>query len=229
MSWTLPESKIRAVTEFSPYEPPDCIGAAWWLKLGSRVSEFTDNAAYESVVYEDAYRLDRKSIVEGLPCGGGAVAIDEEGRTFSVKTGRTCGAFALKGVVKAGVLTVDFGESEGAVWASSLDDKPLADTDRILVTHLTDVKSTGMTFGNVERTILLDWGRSPALVRVAEAKVVLDVAMGKWRIYRLNSSGRRLGEVTGMICGGKLVFTASSAPCDGDVSMCYEIKRYTKE
>ena len=225
LSWTLPESRMRAVTEFSPYSPPEWIGAAWWLKLGSSVSETADNAAYRSIMYEEAYSLDRKSIVEGLPCGGGAVAIDENRRTFAVKTGRTCGAFAPMGVVEAGALTVDFGRSEGTVWASSLDDRPLADTDRILVTHLTDVKNTGMSFGDAEKTILLDRGRVPVLVRVAAAKVSLNVAKGEWRIYRLNAAGKRLGEVAGEIDRGLLSFNVSTAPCEGEVAMCYEMKR----
>lgn len=228
LSWTLPESKMRAVTEFSPYAAPDLIGAAWWLKLGSRVSETAEDGSCKSVMYEDAYGLERKTVVKGLPCGGGAVEIDEQRRTFAVKTGRTCGAFAPNGVVRASALTVDFGGSEGTVWASSLDGRPLSGSGRILVTHLTDVKNTGMAFGNAEKTILLDWGKAPVLVRVAEAKVALDVAEGGWRIYRLGSSGKRIGALPCKYGNGKLLFDVSTAPCGGEVSMCYEVERNGK-
>ena len=228
LSWVLPESKIRAVTEFSPYSPPEWIGAAWWLKLGTCVSEKPDDTAYRSVMYEDAYKLQRKSIVEGLPCGGGAVAINEEQGVFAVKTDRTCGAFALKGMVNTGNLTVDFGESAGTVWASSLDGNSLSNSDKILVTHLTDLKNTGMAFGNAEKTILLDWGTIPVLARVAEAKVSLGVKNGSWNIHRLDFAGKRTGKVAGEVKLGKLGFTVSTAPCNGEVVMCYELERMKK-
>ena len=96
-----------------------------------------------------------------------AVWADRKSGAFTVATPRTCGGFAEHGGFTAGTLSVEIGapgqcpEHKAAitdghvsgapstgnysatVWASSLDGKPLAESRRILVSHLTDLRNSG--------------------------------------------------------------------------------------
>ena len=173
--------------------------------------------------------------------GSGAVRIDRMRGTFRIETPRTCGGFAEGGALEAGPLrfTLCGGAAPAAqgadgsvavaalsvpatVWASSLDGAPLAESRRILVTHLTDVQNTGEEFADADMTILKARGNLPCLLRDGTAKVVLrvggmepaeqdsagtvpgDRALGSvagaappapWRVYALGSDGKRECEV----------------------------------
>ena len=223
--WMLPERKLRAVSKFSPYDPPAWSGAAWWLRVGSSVDEVPPADADKTVDYEKAYEIGRSEVIGDLPCGGGAVGIDATNGWFTVATPRTCGAFALAGRRTAGALEVDFGKSCGTVWASSLDGRPLGESRHVLVTHLTDLKNTGMAFANRERTILLDWGRLPLVARNARARVSLALAAGDWRAYRLSCGGRRVGTCATKQADGRLAFDANVAADPNEATMLYELVR----
>jgi hypothetical protein len=58
-----------------------------------------------------------------------------------------------------------------AVWASSLDSKPIAESSRILVSHVTDSKNTGARFDDQACRVWLDYGTTPALMRRGRACV----------------------------------------------------------
>ena len=63
-----------------------------------------------------------------------------------------------------------------AVWASSLDGKPIAASSRILVSHVTDSKNTGARFDDPACRIWLDYGTTPALMRRGRAAIELTLA-----------------------------------------------------
>ena len=75
-----------------------------------------------------------------------------------------CGVFSEGGRMRAGCLAADCGGVPATIWASSLDGKPLADSSRILLTHLTDVQNTGATFEDDTMRVLLAWGDLPHLM-----------------------------------------------------------------
>ena len=93
----------------------------------------------------------------------------------------------------------------------------------MLVTHLTDLKNTGMAYADKERTILLDRGGLPMLMRLAEARISLKVAKGNWQVHKLSPGGRRLGLAHSRINAGELTFTASTLPENESAVMCYEV------
>jgi|LSQX01.2.fsa_nt_gb hypothetical protein len=112
-------------------------------------------------------------------------------------TSRTAGGFGPAGeVIKTGRLTVEILDTDATVWASSLDGKPLEDSNRILLNHLTDLVNSGMLFAEAERQLLLDWGKLPHLVRSGRAKVEFKhKAFESIQAWNLRSDGKRLEEL----------------------------------
>ena len=106
---------------------------------------------------------------------------------FIVDTPRTAGGFAPSGALDAGPLRFEIAGRDGpalqdsavatAVWASSLDGKPLAESSRILVSHVTDSKNTGARFDDPACRIWLDYGTTPALMRRGRAAIELKLAL----------------------------------------------------
>ena len=77
--------------------------------------------------------------------------------------------------MRAGCLAADCGGVPATIWASSLDGKSIAESSRILVTHLTDVQADGNVYADRDKKILLKWGSYPPVVRAGRAKVSLAV------------------------------------------------------
>lgn len=98
-------------------------------------------------------------------------------------------------------------------------------SNRLLVTHLTDLQNTEIQYAEAARQILLNWGRLPCLVRVGKADVRIRFASPKqYRIWALAPSGKRLSEVASSVKDDTLSFTADVAgdPAVG-ARMIYEV------
>ncbi|MBR4613929.1 MAG: hypothetical protein IKO40_14580 [Kiritimatiellae bacterium] len=157
----------------------DWVWAAWNAQIGCAIGngnagDFGEVLAKSS----DEVRRDL-GFAPGAEVGTGAVKIDPAQGAFTVATPRTCGIFAESGVFEAGALKVESSTGgnpvAATVWASSLDGLPLAESRRILVTHLTDVQNTGARYADEAMTVLLDWGRLPHLMRAGKAKIELRI------------------------------------------------------
>ena len=145
--------------------------------------------------------------------------------TFAVETPLTCGLFATNGTIRAGALTARIVRGgPTAVAATSLDGRPLAESVRILVTHLTDAQAEGRQFLDGTRKLLLDWGCQPILVRDGEAEVSLELSTNDHfiRVYALGTDGKREGFVESRLDGGRLSFTARIRGPHG-ACMAYEV------
>jgi hypothetical protein len=148
---------------------------------------------------------------------------DPKKRQVTIETSRTCACYATCGSCVAGALSCSAFEGEATVFATAWDGKPLRDSSRILVTHLTDLQNTGMVFRDPERKILEAWGTLPHLVRRGRCTVSLAVRPGEWVAYRLETDGTRRGEVPLREAGGNLVFTADTAGDPANATLLYEI------
>ena len=163
-------------------------------------------------------------------------------------TPRTCGGFAESGALNCGVLRFEISDGGGsgggaprslsaAVWATSLDGSPLAESRRILVAHVTDAANTGAVFDGPEARSWLEQGATPALVRRGRAAVALQLAAaagsgggeppGRCRVYRLAPTGARLAEIPASFdsATGRLSFTADTGYDSASATFFYEIVR----
>ena len=159
----------------------------------------------------------------------GEISIDGTAEIMVIDTPKTAGGFCGAGKSFATSdqrLSVKLSESEGTVWLSSLDDKPLTDSARILVTHLTDLQNTGIHYAEKARKTLLDWGKLPHLVREGKAVITLKHSNpDKLKIWALSTGGKRLFELKTTAANGAISFTAdvSENAAASGAHFCYEI------
>jgi hypothetical protein len=145
-----------------------------------------------------------------------------------IDTARTAGGYAPAGQVIAtaqGRVQIRVEQSPATVWISSLDDRPIRGSRRLLVTHLTDLQNSGIKYAEPERQTLLDWGRLPHLVRAGRAEITVRSELaGRLRVWALAPGGRRLSEVQTRTEGDALKFTADvgADPAQG-ARMLYEV------
>ncbi len=229
----LPPKKLAQFSGFEPKMLVPWTWLSWYAKIGNVVADKAPEGSTCAGVYPDVMKKTSDDVRgEFLPgaaedampvAGDGAVTIDSQTGSFILATKRTSGGFAEKGVIKTDMLTADIGETAATVWVSSLDGKPINESKRMLLTHLTDVQNTDISYANHSLTILLNWGRLPHLMRVGTAKVSVAAASGNWTVHVLASNGERRYTVPCTYENGKLNFIARVNAKEDGASYMYEI------
>ena len=114
---------------------------------------------------------------------------------------------------------------DATVWVSALDRNPIRKSQRLLVTHLTDLQNTNIKYAEPARQTLLAWGQLPHLVRAGKAEVKIRLnSPRKYHVYALSPRGQRMGEMPVTVQGNTLQFTADVAgDSSGGARMLYEV------
>lgn len=156
----------------------------------------------------------------------GELEADKAKGTFTVSTPRSEAAVLDKGgAVELRFMKVDAGQGFATLSASSLDVKPLEESSRILLFHLTDVQNSKAKFRDRNMTMLDSFGELPHLVRRGVAKFTLKPSgAGSWRVWALDLSGKRMRELRTESSGGLVSFQADTFEGDSP-SLCYEAVR----
>jgi len=134
------------------------------------------------------------------------------------------------GRVKGPVFTVNTPCTRGtlregdpvAVHLISLDGAPLERSKRVLVSHLTDVRNTGMTFRDVDERMLEAWGTLPHLMKRDRREVTVP-AEGARKVWALAADGTRRREVPSVFKDGAVRFTADVAADPAEATYLYEV------
>jgi len=155
----------------------------------------------------------------------GELTIDAPADIFTVDTPRTAGGYAPAGeTLRTGALTVQVLDTPATVWVSSLDDRPIRESRRLLVTHLTDLQNSGVQYADRGRTVLMNWGGLPHLVRAGRAVVDLGLRDAQAaRVWSLSTSGRRAGQVSCQVTDSRLVIPLN-IEAGGRARILYEIE-----
>ena len=205
--------------------------AAWYARLGTVVADGPRPGAKWSAKFPEAYSEKSDAVGAriapgGLPkaAGNGHVVFDRNTGTFVLKTDRTCGGFAEGGKVSAGLLDATI-NTPATVWVSSLDGKGIAESSHLLVTHLTDLQNSGITYRDDSLTVLEKWGGLPYIMRNGRADISIALADGNWKVRRLDASGHAKGEVESAFAGGRLSFSAKMDFDPSDATYLYEVVR----
>ena len=111
----------------------------------------------------------------------------------------------------AGSLTIVICRAPATVFAIAIDGRPIGESDRMLVSHLTDVQDAGTAYCNKARTLWLRMGSLPHLMRRGNADVSLAVGPGNWSVYALATDGSRRFEVPYSMKGDAVSFTVDIA------------------
>ncbi|MBI4977826.1 MAG: hypothetical protein HZC28_10100 [Spirochaetes bacterium] len=155
----------------------------------------------------------------------GQIVINGSNGTFSVVTGMSESFVLPDGTSLAGnIMSVKNEGHFATISAASVDGKKLADSSRILVTHLTDVKNSKIKFRNKAKTIEEEAGGPPMLVAYGKASITFTIAnAASLKVFGCDISGRRIEEMKTQRSGGALSFTAETIRDGKAKYMVYEI------
>ena len=234
----LPRALMRTPNpEFGKGTSTSFTWAGWYAKLGTQLGEKAPAGTVAAGTYPEIRTKPRGKVFadlglaqtgdgDGFPrAAGGAVGVNRATGAFTIATPRTCGGFAECGVIETEAFTAELRDAPATVWASSLDGAPLAESSRILVTHLTDVQNSETAYADAELRVLLDWGRLPHLMRNGRAACRLRVADGDWTVYALNADGSHRFVVPSAVEKGRLSFEAKVDADPTAASYLYELVR----
>jgi hypothetical protein len=154
----------------------------------------------------------------------GELRLDREATACTVATAGTAGGFrASVGEFAAGAVRVRIDDAPATVWVTSLDGRPIGESRRLLVTHLTDLLQEGARFAEESMTILREWGAGRPLVRAGRAAVDVPVPSGTAKVWGLAVSGERTGTCQATRRGDTLSLPLDVRGPDG-ARMLYEIE-----
>ncbi|MCL2104930.1 MAG: hypothetical protein FWH21_07765 [Kiritimatiellaeota bacterium] len=226
----LPKADVTAMRDAMPSLRLPWAWFAWYAQLGTVVADTAPGATW-SPKFPEAFNISSEAaeamLAQAKPAtvlGGGALKLDREAGTFTVITPKTCGGFTESGAIEADALICDVEGTAATVWVSALDNAPIRQSSRLLLTHLTDIQNSNIEYAQRSRKTLLNWGGLPHLVRngKAEIRLALD-APGAYKVYALASSGKREAPVSARIVRGRLVFTAAVDAVPKTATLLYEI------
>jgi hypothetical protein len=89
---------------------------------------------------------------------------------------------------------------------SAADSKPLASSRRLLLVAAGNVENTGMRWNANHTSVGADWGAAPTLCEGIGAKVTLTTDAKDLKVFVLDASGARAGEVPATLAEGRLTF-----------------------
>jgi len=231
----LPKDEVLRMRDRIPQNYTAWPWLGWYARLGTLVAERAPDGATWSGRYPEVYDTGSAAIRSLLapeagaplpPAGDGAVALDRATGQFVLKTPRTCGGFAERGIIDAGDLIADVGGTAATVWVSALEGEAVRASRRLLLTHLTDVQNSGIRYAQQSRKTLLAWGGLPHLARNGKAEIRLAVKPAEaFKVYALSTGGRRVAEVPARVVKGRLAFTAAVDARPESATLLYEIVR----
>ena len=113
--------------------------------------------------------------------------------------------------VTLGQLAVQATSVPASVTAIALDDRPLAQSRRILLIYATDALNAGMAFTSRERDTLAALGTTPALLRTGTLKATITTDRAPaLKLWALGLDGRRLEALKTTTHGRSLAISIDS-------------------
>jgi hypothetical protein len=178
-------------------------GASEYARLGV---VFDDHVPEGSVLVPAQVPLVAADATEVISCTG------EMWRSWArhlgkIDTPRTkCiyGRLADNGTVSVNGMNVRSETDFAVVAASSLTDKPLKETDNVLLTIVGRAESTDQVMNGDK---LEKYGHAPTMIEVVEAEITLDFDMQNMKVWAVNAEGLFTGAVASEWKDGKLTFT----------------------
>ena len=202
------------------------------LAYASRIGSFaaTEGVQKPAMSVTKVYSQATKGQIPKFPGEGasdtGEIAINTKKGHITVAAARSAGVCAYdKADLSAGPLSVSGATAFCSVSASSMDGAPLADSKRVLLFHITDIKNSGAVFLNDKMTDLSNWGTLPYLAKTGEAKIALRNSNPGLKVWALAADGTRLRQIQATYADGAYSFTARIAAGEGAdaPTMMYEL------
>jgi hypothetical protein len=153
------------------------------------------------------------------------MSMDFSTGALTVDTPCTAGGYAPEDVeIATSALRLRCTGSAAAVWATSLDGKPLRRSGRITLFHLTDALGDGATFTDFTRREITARGQGVLMRRgVAFVSLMLE-RPDEYDVYALDAVGNRIERLKTEVSQGGLGFTADIRGLHGARNQ-YEVVR----
>jgi len=105
--------------------------------------------------------------------------------------------------------------------AAAMDGKPLADSQKVLLMHISDVLARGMTFDSADRTQVTNYVGGKPLGRHAQSTFLLPERAKK--LYAIDLDGTRIAEIPLIEQGDSRSFIADTTRYPGHLVFAYEL------
>ena len=143
--------------------------------------------------------------------GGSQIAWDAEAALYTVDAPA---AKAVVGRCTGKVTRLDGTEFEvksnernfAVMTLNAMDGKPIAQSHRLLLAAAGNVENTGMGWNDRHTSVGSHWGTAPTVCEGIAAKVVVATQLKSAKVFALDGSGARAGEVPAALADGKLTF-----------------------
>jgi hypothetical protein len=89
---------------------------------------------------------------------------------------------------------------------NAVDGRSVSESRRMLLTAVGNVENTGMGWNTDHTSVGTQWGRAPTICEGIGAKVTISTSAKAIRVYVIDGSGVRAGEVPASVAGGKASF-----------------------
>lgn len=166
----------------------------------------------------------RKNTFTSVTSFTGELSVDFLRNTFRAVTPRSEALILPEGAELSGkCLSVHNRKSYCVAGAIALNGRAVADSSRILLLHIANVRREGLTFRG-SGVLVTSWGSGAMLAQKAVADFSLELPSGNWKLYALDFSGRRQKEVPFRMENGRLCFTADTFGAQSPV-FAYELIR----
>ena len=194
--------------------------AAWQAQVGTAGAAGDAQAIDGTIAVAHGANDAEVRAAVGSPRNG--LSIDAAHGAFTLDTPRLAGGFCEQGgsIVAGSTLTVDQLTQSASLTVATLDGKAIADSEHLLLTHLTDVQNSATRYAERARRTLLDWGHLPHLAAAGSARVSLATERALV-VWSLTMSGKRVAQIPTTRDHGRLVFTV--AVSGSDAHLYYEL------
>jgi hypothetical protein len=194
-----------------------------YLGLTKRISSRYEADADIEVLNQEFEEQRRQGSYE-VTLPGTEVLLKSEGN-FLVKTPKSKAIiFTTASLDESFVKNVTGGSA--TIFLGALDDQPLETSEHLVVFHVTNVLSEGLTFAEPSMFTLLDAGSDKRLVRRGSAQIIVPNSAEDVEVYAVALDGERIAEVPFVFDSEKnIVFTVETISENRAPAMVYEIVR----
>ncbi|HCG28134.1 MAG TPA: hypothetical protein DE060_19525 [Lentisphaeria bacterium] len=217
--------RVGLVSKFAPANLPLALGAEQkWDKTNHLQIRKKSDAQFIADVKKAVGLAANPVLKDGtIASATGELKLNAKKRRFQAVSPKSEAVILDKNdYAKGKFMRVKNGKTNAVFYIGSLDNKPLTESKRMMLIHLTDIKNEGIVFSDSTMTVIKDWGSSKLLLRKNIAEIGL-AASGDYQLFACAANGKHLAEIPLKRNGNEQVFKADNSVSGG--VMLYELVR----
>ncbi len=197
------------------------------IKANAPTPSFTyaiDETVIDNDLFNEIGNLQKLEPIDGeIVSDTGEIAINAKEKSFKVITNRT-ESFVLPGgiTLKGNSVTVK-SDNFCVVSVSSIDDKNIKNSKRLLVLHLSDIQAVGTEYTDESHCRITSLGRLPHLIRASEASIqITHESFKSVTVWLIDAGGKRIEKIPVELKSNVISFMAKTIGYN-TTTMSYEV------